>query len=251
LESIAGNSMTTTLAKWIQQAVDNYHSAHPDMDRDTYLLSVPPTSTVKSYKAMKAYGYHYRVLDESNSGGYVTYDSGLISVAEHMVGENSSRSMEMGYVGELVGIYEFNYGGTSEPINLMEGRWVKPQWRGTRATMKKDKDGLLLANFSRASLTTIDPFIFPNQVLQAFFLDVEERPGWRVVCHNEPRDSRISGDKLVFSLDNHTAFDHPYTVTKSVAAVGADYTPVTTVDVWSDERTFDLLAFDEDSLTQT
>jgi hypothetical protein len=164
-----------------------------------------------------------------------------------MVAGNSSRSFEIGYVAELVAIYEFNYGGTSEPMILMEGQWVKPQWRGTRATMKKDKDGLLLANFNRASMTTIDPFIFPNQVLQAFFLDVEERSRWRVVCHNEPRDSRINGDKLVFSLDDHNAFDQEETVNKTVAAVRSNYTPVTTVDVWSDEIN-DLLAFDEDSL---
>jgi uncharacterized membrane protein YukC len=80
LESIAGNAMTTTLAKWIQEAIDDYHSAHLDMDRDTYLLSIPPTSTVKSYKAMKAYGYHYRVLDESNLGVILlmTLDSYLL-----------------------------------------------------------------------------------------------------------------------------------------------------------------------------
>jgi hypothetical protein len=68
-----------------------------------------------------------------------------------------------------------------------------------------------------------------------------------VVCHNEPRDSRINGDKLVFSLDDHSAFDQEETVNKTVAAVRSNYTPVTTVDVWSDEIN-DLLAFDEDSL---
>jgi hypothetical protein len=58
------------------------------MDIDTYLLSIPPTLEVASYKAMKAYGCHYRILEESNTPMYTTYDFGLISVAEQEVGGN-------------------------------------------------------------------------------------------------------------------------------------------------------------------
>jgi hypothetical protein len=36
--------------------------------------------------------------------------------------------------------------------------------------MMKDTDGILLANFNRASITMTDPFIFPSQVQQALFL---------------------------------------------------------------------------------
>jgi hypothetical protein len=70
-----------------------------------------------------------------------------------------------------------------------------------------------------------------------------------VVCHNELQDRRINGDKLVFSLGDHSAFDHPLTIHKSVAEVGSNYTLVTTISIWSNERD-DLLAFDEDSLVE-
>jgi hypothetical protein len=60
--------------------------------------------------------------------------------------------------------------------------------------------------------------------------------GWRVVCHKEPRNTRISGDKMVLSLDDHTAFDDPLNVSHGVAEVGTDYIPLTLVDVWGDLR---------------
>jgi hypothetical protein len=238
---------TITFAEWIREAIDVYHKAHPDMDRDTYLLLIPPIDLATSYKAMKAYGYHYRVLEDSNTEGYVTYDSGLIVVAQHMAGGDCETSIEIGYVGELLAIYQLDYGGTSEPVILLKGQWVRPEWRGARCTMMRDSDGLLLANFNRASTTSSDPFVFPSQVQQAFYLDVEERPGWRVVCHRQPRDTRISGDKMVFSLDDHSAFDHPLTINEEVAEVGTDYIPLTTVDVWTDLRD-DSIASDEDRI---
>jgi hypothetical protein len=68
-------------------------------------LSILPTDAVTSHKAMRVYGYHYRVLQDSNTEGYVTYDFGLIVVAQHMAGGHCETSIETGYVGELVAIY--------------------------------------------------------------------------------------------------------------------------------------------------
>lgn len=133
--SSAQSAEMPTLANWIREAIDAHHKANPDMDRDTYLLSIPPTLEVKYYRAMKAYGCHYRVLEEPNTTAYTTYDSGLIAVAEQEVEGNSARRIEMGYVGELEAIYELNYGGTTEPVILMKGRWVQPRWTGRGCTM--------------------------------------------------------------------------------------------------------------------
>jgi hypothetical protein len=109
----------------------------------------------------------------------------------------------MGYVEEVVAIYVLNYGGISKPVILMKSQWMQPKWEGKRQTMIKDSDGLLLANFNTASATLSDPFIFPSQVEQAFFLGVEEMLGWRVVCHRKPRQRRIIGTKMVFFLNDH------------------------------------------------
>jgi hypothetical protein len=122
------------------------------------------------YRAMKAYGCHYRVLEDWDTKGYATYNSGLISVAQQMAEGKSDTLIEMGYVGELVAIYELNYDGADEPVILMKGQWVAPKWSCSRHTMIRDLDGLLLANFYTAAATLIDPFIFPSQVEQAFFL---------------------------------------------------------------------------------
>jgi hypothetical protein len=95
--------------------------------------------------------------------------------------------------------------------------------------------------------TLNEPFVFPGQVEQAFFLDVEKWPGWRVVCHREPRQTRIIADKMVFSLNDHGAFDNPLIVNQEVIRVGADMIPVTSVVVQSDSRD-DLVASDDDRI---
>jgi hypothetical protein len=50
----------------------------------------------------------------------ICYNFVLISVAQKMVGDNFERSIEIGYVGEPVAIYELNCDGTSKSIILMK-----------------------------------------------------------------------------------------------------------------------------------
>ncbi len=172
------------------------------------LLSIPPRCSVVSYNRMKAYGNIFWVK-EVNDHHRVSYDSGLISIFEKMSIERDRKWNEMGYVGELAGIYLMNYGNTSSPIIVMKGSWVHPEWHGERATMKRDNDGFLLANFTQRMLEWEEPFVFPRQVEQAFFLDVEGTHGWRVVCHKEARNRRIEGSKVECSLDTHVAIEKP------------------------------------------
>lgn len=216
---------------WIRETIREHQRHHPDMDKDLLLLSNAPRQKVLTYKAMTAYGNHYRVVDRT-SDHFVSYDSGLLTVVEQPQNEQGRGRIEMGYVGELTGIWVLEYDNTSQPIILMKGSWVRPQWRGARPTMKRDGDGFLLANVNQRLPEWSEPFVFPNQVEQAFFLDVEDAPGWKVVCHSQARNRRMEGLTLQFTLNAHEAFERPRQPPTGGIAVGGDYIPLTVVEMF-------------------
>ncbi|CAM6128101.1 unnamed protein product [Calypogeia fissa] len=164
-------------------------------------------------------------------------DSGLIAVAEQENSGDSRGFIQMGYVGELIGIWLLDYGQTSAKIILLKGRWVSPHWTGPRATMQKDRDGFVLANFADDALLPEwkEPFIFPCQVEQAFFLDLEDKPGWRVICHKQARSRRVEGSDVEFCMDDHAAFDIPTPTSISMPHVSAEYTPLRVRESWEAE----------------
>lgn len=231
--NVGGAGSFPLFTHWVRGTIQKLHANNPDMDRDVRLLSVPPRCTVLSYKRMKAYGNTFRVKDV-NDEHRVSYDSGLISVFEQM-NVAGKKWINMGYVGELVDIWELNYGCTSAPIILMKGSWVRPDWRGERATMKRDIDGFMLANFSQRMPQWSEPFVFPSQVEQAFFLDVEGTRGWRVVCHKVARNRRIAASQVEFSLDTDEAFEHPGRQTVTNIPESREYVPLTRVETWEGE----------------
>jgi hypothetical protein len=113
---------------------------------------------------------------------------------------------ELGYVGELVDIWKLDYGAISMPIILMKGDWVRSTHTGYRPGMRLDQHGFLLADFREKLPEWEDPFVFTSQVEQAFFMDVEEDPGWRLVLHSKSRSRRVHGTIVPFSLHKNAAF---------------------------------------------
>jgi hypothetical protein len=101
--------------------------------------------------------------------------------------------------------------------------------------MKRDFDGFLLANFNRMLPEWEEPFVFPSQVEQAFFLEVEETPGWRVVCHKQARNRRVEGTHLEFHLENHEAFVHRRPQVVRPVQNTSDFVPLTRMDTWEDQ----------------
>lgn len=172
---------------------------------DLVRLSIPPQRTVRSYKRMSAYGNHYRVCDDY-SPELTTYDSGLLMVFSQQHEKMDMKVLQLGYVGELVDIWKLDYGATSMPVILMRGKWVRSTHTGYRPGLRLDEHGLLLADFRSTLPEWEDPFVLPYQVEQAFFMDVEEEPGVRVVLHKEPRSRRVHGTYVPFSLHNNEAF---------------------------------------------
>ncbi|KAL3678810.1 hypothetical protein R1sor_021766 [Riccia sorocarpa] len=100
-----------------------------------------------------------------------------------------------------------DYGlGNDNPV-LFQGRWVQSGPAG----LKVDRDGFLLANFHRMIPEVLDPFIFPSQVEQIFFMPVNLRDpdGWVLVLHKTPRARRVYFDPGAVTSDGEASEDIP------------------------------------------
>ena len=98
------------------------------------------------------------------------------------------------YVGHLEEIVELNYGLFRQVVFI--GSWVKANYRGPSATVKRDQWGFTIANFERMVLFSRDSFALPLQVQLVFYCDCDELPGWKVVVRSEPRGKRVLGNVL-------------------------------------------------------
>ena len=140
---------------------------------------------------MSGYGYHYRV--QSSEAGMKTMDSGIAAtfLRECRFGLRDRNPViaPVEYVGHLEEIIELNY-ATFRPV-VHIGTWVKANYRGATATVKKDSLGFTIANFAQTIPFGRDSFAFPSQVEQVFFCDCAEAPGWKIVVRTEPRGRRV------------------------------------------------------------
>lgn len=192
-------------SRWIRHTIRNEAARDPSFDKDTYHLSIPPLCMAWSYKAMKAYGNHFRV-NHGRSSKLGTYDSGLLSVFVQERSDLGYRVCNLGYVGELADIIKLDYGQTSIPIILMRGTWIRNTTEGDNAAMVKDEFGFLTVDWRQKLRMWEEPFVWPAQVEQCFFVDVDDEVGWKVVLHKPARARRYAGSIADFCLEDHAAF---------------------------------------------
>jgi hypothetical protein len=96
------------------------------------------------------------------------------------------------YIGQILEIVELNYGRHCTVLLVCD--WVKANYRGRNATVRKDEWGFTLANFNTMVPFGYESFAFPIHCDQVFFSDVEDEPGWRVVLRTEVRGRRIDNN---------------------------------------------------------
>ena len=149
-----------------------------------------PMSTV--YKSMYAYGNHYRVL--SSEAHLKTSDSGIAAtykqVCRNSVRDGNIVMADVEYVGHIEEILELNY--RRHCVVVLVCDFVKANYRGENATIKKDKWGFTLANYARRyGRVCKDSFAFPMHCEQVFYSDANESPGWKVVLRKEVRGKRV------------------------------------------------------------
>ncbi|KAL2611864.1 hypothetical protein R1flu_023556 [Riccia fluitans] len=151
-------------------------------------LVAKPKLHCQVFRKMCTYGNHYRVVsdmlwvDECK-----TYDCGIAARAD--VVAEVPQDKDISHVGVLVRILQLDYGlGVDNPV-LFQGKWV----RNDATSFKHDRDGFLMANLRKWLSNRDDPFIFPSQVEQVFFIPVEEGDvlGWNSVLRKHPRGRRV------------------------------------------------------------
>jgi len=96
---------------------------------------------------------------------------------------------DLKYIGQIEEIVELDYG--SHCTVLLVCQWVKANYRGRNATVKKDEWGFTMANFGALVPFGYESFAFPIHCQQVFFSDDEDEPDWKVVLRTEVRGHRI------------------------------------------------------------
>lgn len=93
------------------------------------------------------------------------------------------------YVGTLEEIVEVSYTGLC--VMVLICRWVRENYRGPHATVKRDRWGFTMANFE--SVVPLGPkfFSFPLHVEQVYFCIDWDEVGWKVVMRKEGRGKRV------------------------------------------------------------
>ncbi len=174
-----------TLAIWITNVVREHWLARGTFDgQDVVSFSIPPSTKACSYKRIKACGNHFCV-DDQTSVGCVTYDSRVASFFSHNnVDDNHHPSRQLQYVGVLKDILQLDYKTMSTPIVLFQCDWVRnaSDNRGN-STYKRDDTKFLMANFKHMLSEDIEPFVFPSQVQQGFYVNDQHTPWWKVILH--------------------------------------------------------------------
>ena len=185
--------------EWLEEIVVLRNAENPKLvEPDVLALSKQPSELATKYRSMWAFGQHLRVASAETQ--LTTCDSGVGAIFRCPC-RAGSRDIhlimaDVEYVGQLQEIVEVNYGGLCVIVLLC--KWIKANYRGHNATMKKDRWGFNLANFLQPLPFGPESFAFPMHVEQIFFADAREDPGWKVILRREVRSRRVHGNVGAF-----------------------------------------------------
>ena len=183
-------------AKWLEDEVQNAKQQGTDVPQDVEDCSQLPSIEAKTFKSMYAYGYHFRVKSAEQSMK-TTFDSGVAAVFRQPCRsgrrDQNSITANLEYVGQILEILELNYRRLR--VVLLVCDWVKANYRGQNATIKKDEWGFTMANFEALVPFGYESFAFPIHCHQVFFSDDEDDPAWKVVLRTEVRGRRHDSEE--------------------------------------------------------
>lgn len=181
--------------EWIRSEVEAQERAGVAIADEVADTSRPPSLQAQRFKSMYSYGYHYRVKSAEETITK-TCDSGVAAFFRRPCrsgrGDENEVDANLEYIGQILEIVELNYGRHCTVILVCD--WVKANYRGRNAIVKKDEWGFTVANFSSMVPYGYESFAFPIHCDQVFFSDEEDEPGWKVVLRTEVRGRRIDSE---------------------------------------------------------
>ena len=201
-------------ATWLQEDVENAILQGVEVAEEVVDSSKLPSPEARKFRSMYAYGQHFRVKSAEESERS-TCDSGVAVVFRQPCRagrrDNNMVNADLEYIGQISKIVELNYGGHCTVLLVCD--WVKANYRGRNATVKKDEWGFTLANFRSMVPFGYESLAFPIHCKQVFFSDDEDEPGWKVVLWTEVRGQRIDNemeeeeDPEMFAMGRDDDFD--------------------------------------------
>lgn len=178
--------------EWIRKEVEDRKERGEEVSADVEDSSKPPSLRARRFRSMYAYGFHYRVKSAEDRLTR-TCDSGVAAVFRRPcrsgLRDPNPVDATLEYIGQILEIVELNYDRHCVVLFICD--FVKTNYRGRNATVKKDEWGFTMANFSSLVSFGYESFAFPINCDQVFFSDVEEEPGWKIVLRTEVRGRRV------------------------------------------------------------
>ena len=187
-----GSRRFTPFTCWLEDEVQQMAGSGESPGMALVALSKVPDRVVKHYMSMYAYGNHFRVLSSERT--VKTCDSGVAAtfkqVCRNGTRDSNQVNADVEYVGHIEEILELIY--RRHCLVVLVCDFVKANYAGESATIKRDKWGFTLANYDRRYRNICrDSFAFPSHCEQVFFSRARESPGWRVVLRKEVRGRRV------------------------------------------------------------
>jgi hypothetical protein len=140
---------------------------------------------------MYAYGFHLRTrsaelhLKSADSRVAATFQRSYRNSQQ----DRNFVMASLEYVGNVDEILELDYGTVY--VIVLVYTWVKANYRGPFATIKKDRWGFNVANFESLIQLGYESFAFPISMEQVFYSSCPDMPGWKVIIRTEVRGCKV------------------------------------------------------------
>jgi hypothetical protein len=176
----------TTFGEWVVGEMRGIISRGEQVINREYHLALGPHPKVKFFSHMWARGKYLRIA--SKDYGRATQDSGI--AASFL---QQGRKIE--YYDKIESIVQVHF--SSFNVILLKGMWFnsEPKYRGALDPIVADECGFVRLktsnNVMESKKVTDEPFIYPCDIEQVFFVDDRLHGGWHLVIPYEPRTKRI------------------------------------------------------------
>ena len=202
-------------ATWLNSHVRALREEGFPISREIMSLHCPPSQHAWTFSAMWAYGCHYTCSDESGPSS-VAFDSGIAAIPPSL----TSTEIDVGILRSIILV---TYLGLN--CVVMEGSWIKSRDQGRRV-VKKDPFGFWTVQYqSRERRAKDNPYVYPANVSQVFFIEDSIDPSWKVVLRHDPRSKRIEGDRVI-QIFGAAGYSRPTLSTRSATTQEQPTSPV-------------------------